>query len=887
MTTKRGHNGALKIAAAAFYITTVGVVPALPQAALLPNAKQTFFDQNGNPLSSGKVYFYVPNTTQKKTTWSDAAETTANTNPVTLDAAGRAVIYGQGTYQQKVLNANGDQMWNAQTTAWNSSVPSGANGTDTAPVGTIVPWAGFSIPTNWALTNGDAVSRLTYSDLLTAITISHTSVSCTSGSATLGGWPDTSQIRVGAPVEATCLPTSTTVTAVTSSSTITVSQNATATATVTATVFPWGDGDGTLTFNLPDLRGRVLAGSDTMGSTAAGILSQATTISTTSGSALATTNSATGVYAGMTVVSANVPVGTTVSTTAGTTAASTTITTSTGAATAVVASTTNIVPGMLITSTNVPAGTTVSSIRNDVITMSANATATASGTAATFGITVSLSANATATASGTAATFYAFEGADASGASGGSSRHRTTTYELPNFSLSLSPTTFTYSLTSPQSGSGASAVNNIATSGLAQSVTASASTVTSQVGSNAAFPVIQPTLTSSFIIKIKANTTGAGGVVSWGGLFGDIATDDTLRAYTSGSVNYAGLATQDDKTLLANVSGVTAAPVPLTITSWFDATLGSARGDLVQRGPLTWTSLPIGSADTWLNSDGVNPSWQSLPVATSLTPGVIQGDGDTITIAGGVMSCTTATSSQTGCSKPDGTTIVAVGGIYTAVGAATTSVGVGTTTVAAGTDTYLLYNNAGVLGNQSFSGLLDSSVGSTPNQFAFRNGSNWTQATALTGVTAGTGLTGGSITSSGTIAADLATTSEALTATTNKLLDAATVFNGVGAPVPATATTTVTLDFSTGFNFDLATTAGDDFTLENPTNVKLGQQGCIYVTQPPSGLTVTISYGTSWQTAGGVSGKSLSTTNSVVDRICYLARGLTAIDFSLANGIAH
>ena len=46
-------------------------------------------DNNGNPLSGGKIFFYETGTDTEKTTYSDEAETIENTNPVLLDAAGR------------------------------------------------------------------------------------------------------------------------------------------------------------------------------------------------------------------------------------------------------------------------------------------------------------------------------------------------------------------------------------------------------------------------------------------------------------------------------------------------------------------------------------------------------------------------------------------------------------------------------------------------------------------------------------------------------------------------------------------------------------------------------------------------------------------------------
>lgn len=47
-------------------------------------------------------------------------------------------------------------------------------------------------------------------------------------------------------------------------------------ALMSANSYPYGNGDGSTTFNVPDLRGRVLAGSDTMGTTAAGLLTGTT-----------------------------------------------------------------------------------------------------------------------------------------------------------------------------------------------------------------------------------------------------------------------------------------------------------------------------------------------------------------------------------------------------------------------------------------------------------------------------------------------------------------------------------------------------------------------------------------------------------------------------------
>lgn len=84
-------------------------------ASLLPNGEQVFLDNNGIPLASGSVFFYIPGTTTFKTTWEDPAQTIPNANPVILDASGRAIIYGSGQYRQRVLDVNGNLIWDQLT----------------------------------------------------------------------------------------------------------------------------------------------------------------------------------------------------------------------------------------------------------------------------------------------------------------------------------------------------------------------------------------------------------------------------------------------------------------------------------------------------------------------------------------------------------------------------------------------------------------------------------------------------------------------------------------------------------------------------------------------------------------------------------------------------
>lgn len=243
-------------------------------ASLLPPALQQFFDNNGDPLTSGTVDFYVPNTTTRKNTWSDAGETTVNTNPVVLDAAGRPnggkQIYGDGQYRQILKDSLGNTIWDKVTSSTLGPGQASLVG-DGAAVGSIKPWAGIVAPSQYAFAYGQELLRTTYANLFTAITLTNT-VACSNTSPIISSIPDTSQIPIGANIELSCVPAGTTVISKTAS-TVTLNANSNITVNAVAIFFPFGNGNGTTTFNVPDLRGRVLAGRQNMGGTDLTILS--------------------------------------------------------------------------------------------------------------------------------------------------------------------------------------------------------------------------------------------------------------------------------------------------------------------------------------------------------------------------------------------------------------------------------------------------------------------------------------------------------------------------------------------------------------------------------------------------------------------------------------
>jgi hypothetical protein len=77
-------------------------------AAPAPFLKSQWLDANGDPLASGCLYTYAAGGTTPKTTYTTSAGSggASNTNPVTLDSAGRALVWlGSGNYRFDLYEA--------------------------------------------------------------------------------------------------------------------------------------------------------------------------------------------------------------------------------------------------------------------------------------------------------------------------------------------------------------------------------------------------------------------------------------------------------------------------------------------------------------------------------------------------------------------------------------------------------------------------------------------------------------------------------------------------------------------------------------------------------------------------------------------------------------
>ena len=112
---------------------------------ILPQPRTQFLDSLARPLVGGSVYTYAQGTTTPKLTYQDSALSVVNTNPILLDGAGSAAIWGTGAYTFSVRNSVGALIYSGDTIGWdfnatNVAITGGAiNGT---PIGQTTAAAG-------------------------------------------------------------------------------------------------------------------------------------------------------------------------------------------------------------------------------------------------------------------------------------------------------------------------------------------------------------------------------------------------------------------------------------------------------------------------------------------------------------------------------------------------------------------------------------------------------------------------------------------------------------------------------------------------------------------------------------------------------------------------
>lgn len=113
--------------------------------------------------------------------------------------------------------------------------------------------------------------------------------------------------------------------------------------------------------------------------------------------------------------------------------------------------------------------------------------------------------------------------------------------------------------------------------------------------------------------------------------------------------------------------------------------------------------------------------------------------------------------------------------------------------------------------------------------------------------------------------------------TADKILTPEAVWDG-GDWLPVPYASTISLDFSTAFNFAIAALTGNP-TFVNPANVKPGQTGTIELIQDGTGGR-TVAFGTNWKFTGGVA-PGIPTAANARSFLHYKARSTTFIEATL------
>ena len=97
--------------------TLLGVMAVAPWATaqtgtVMPTPIQQFFDDDGTVCSGCKLYTYGAGTSTPQATYTDVALSSAHTNPIILDAAGRATIFlSAASYKFLLTDASEATIW--------------------------------------------------------------------------------------------------------------------------------------------------------------------------------------------------------------------------------------------------------------------------------------------------------------------------------------------------------------------------------------------------------------------------------------------------------------------------------------------------------------------------------------------------------------------------------------------------------------------------------------------------------------------------------------------------------------------------------------------------------------------------------------------------------